>query len=118
MGSLLDSQKPIFIRTNCQPTTRSSMEICFVCCVATTNISLTRVYEGALCAVRAVARDPRGLIGILVNKLECGKSPERPLLWEKGLLEISKKVTYCWAVVSPPAARGWGITQRASRDAP
>ena len=50
-----------------------------------------RVYEGALGAVRAVARDPRGLIGILVNKLEYGKSPKRPLPMERGLLGHRQK---------------------------
>ena len=39
----------------------------------------------------AVARSPRGLIGMLVNKLEFGKSPEHLSPWERALLEHRRK---------------------------
>ena len=39
----------------------------------------------------AVARSPRGLIGMLVNKLKFGKRPERLSPWERALLEQRRK---------------------------
>jgi hypothetical protein len=67
----------------------------------------------------AVARGPRCLIGMRVSKLEPGRRPERPLPHRRvDYWSIAESVTLCYAVISAPAAREWGITRRVSLDAP